>query len=195
MGVYINGLEILSEPCKNALKQVIGKNEKVLYCVASRRKKPSVLERDRVYQSVNGFRNWLDGLVLLEERMIFFHGPKYGFVVLGNIEKQPLTYHSIDYRDVTSVSIEGLPAANIYFTVNGISMIMPRESENELRELENWLRKTVREKSQQVTIRSDVTEVDHKDIIQKLEKLAELHRNGSLTDEEYAALKKKIIAE
>lgn len=195
MGVYIDGLEILSEPCKNALTQLIGKDEKVLYCVASRRRKPSLLERDRVYQSVNGFRNWLDGLILLNERVIFLHGPKYGFVVFGNIEKAPLTYYSIDYKDITSISIDGLPAANIYFTVNGISMIMPRESEKELRELENWLRKTVREKSQQVTVKLDTSGNENKDIVQKLEKLVELHRSGSITDDEFAALKKKLLEE
>lgn len=194
MGYFVDGFEILSEPCKRAVRQLIASDEKVLYCVASRQKRPNLLERDKVYQSLNGFHNWLDGLIFLEERLIFFQGPKYGFVVSGgDVEQQTLRYNSMEYKEVTSIAVDTRPGANIFFLVNDVSMIMPREAEKELRELENWLRTIVRQKSQQAVARSDTAPREGRDLVGQLEKLAELHRGGSLTDDEFAAMKKKLL--
>lgn len=193
MGYFVDGMEILSEPCKRTLSQLIREDERVLYCVASRRKRPNLLERDKLYQSIHGYHNWLDGLVFLDHRLIFFQGPKYGFVPSGNIEQQTLRLNSVEYKDVISVSLETPPGASLTFSVNGISMIMPVEAEKELRDLESWLRTTVRQKKQQSAVQPEANEPEEQDLVGQLEKLAELHRSGSLTDDEFTALKKKLM--
>jgi hypothetical protein len=192
MGYFIAGFEILSEPCKNAVKRIMGEGEKVLFCVSSRRKRPNLLERDTIYQSIHGYQNWLDGLVFLEDRLIFFHGPRHGYVTSGDMDQPTMRYNIIDYKEVTSISTDTRPGANIYFTVNGSSMIMPRESESELRELEAWLKSLVGQK-QQRTLPTPDAAIEGQDLVRQLEKLAELHRSGSLTDDEFAAGKKKLL--
>ncbi|MGE5250514.1 MAG: SHOCT domain-containing protein [Bacteroidota bacterium] len=193
MGYFIAGFEILSEPCKNTMRRLIGKDEKVLFCVSSRQARPNLLQRDRIFQSIHGYHNWMDGLVFLEQRLIFFHGPKYGFVIPEDMGQPTLRYDSIDYKDVTSIATDTRPGANISFTVNEVSMIMPRESEKELRELESWLRSTVHQKRQQAIDKPEAAAGESADLIQQLEKLAELHRSGSLTDDEFAAGKRKLL--
>ena len=192
MGYFIAGFEILSEPCKNAMKRIMGRDEKILFCVSPRRTRPNLLEKDTIFQSIHGYHNWLDGLAFMEERLIFFHGPKHGYVTSGDMDQPTMRYNSIDYREVTSIGMDSRPGANIYFTVNGTSMIMPRESEAELRELESWLRTTVRQKHQETIPRPDAAS-ESNDLIRQLEKLAEMHRSGSLTDEEFAAGKRKLL--
>jgi hypothetical protein len=103
-----------------------------------------------------------------------------------------MRYNIIDYKEVTSISTDTRPGANIYFTVNGSSMIMPRESESELRELEAWLKSLVGQKQQQTLPTPDAA-IEGQDLVRQLEKLAELHRSGSLTDDEFAAGKRKLL--
>jgi hypothetical protein len=72
-------------------------------------------------------------------------------------------------------------------------MIMPSESLAELRELESWLRAAVQQKKQLPAPPAELVVGSAQGLVDQLEKLAELHRTGALTDDEFAALKKKLL--
>lgn len=164
----IGGIEVLSKSIREQITKYFAVNEKVLYCLQS-----------DIYDQA---------LVALEHRLIRCR--LYGGIIEKIFSTTTFDIESVEYVDVTSIDVTNNPLKiNIN---NGGYFWMDKKAETELIRFSEWLRNKVRQERKEITITQDSSQ-PAASISSELEKLASLHQNGVLSQQEFEAAKRKLL--
>jgi hypothetical protein len=184
---YVGGIEVFSEPLKIELGKQIQSQENIVYCMAPRSSKPDAIQKYTIFGALQEQnQNWLDGIAALENRCIIFGGVEMlGKVRIGTI--------SIEYLDTKSIEVTKPVnlSRTIRLEINGNTIVMPVEAENEVRTFAEWLREKVRNVRMAVETQREISPSTN--LATELEKLASLHKNGVLSDAEFEVAKRRIL--
>lgn len=164
---YIGNLSSLDERARDYVSKNIGSDETVIYC----------MPRSDIFPGESG-------LVVLDKRVLLLRGSEFQFA------------RSIDYLDIKNIEIKkdiGLFKQFRTLDINRGSLhySFSPVAEKDLIEIANFVRKTSSESRRLMEAQSE--SAPSAELITTLERLAELHRTGALSDEQFEIAKQKIL--